>query len=230
MLRLYNTLYTYTAATIEYSTSMYGSIVEAFSTKMYVLFEGILSPYLVSRVNVAASSSAVPQWYYIPDAKAFVQWELGPPVETLMINAQQIRPLSILSMEIHDGDRVVYDLTDFLEGVRVFRTVPAVEPSVAHILGAWSTHSGIVLDRKREFIVSMVANSGNTINCDPLSFIGLETMDIAQEEESEEQKAEVEEAVDASGCKGCDNMLKLLAAVASGVPKDEAASPEETST
>jgi len=230
MLRLYNTIYTYTSSTIDYGKSVYECVLDAFSTKIYVLFEDIMTPYLVSRVNVAASSSAVPQWYYLPEKNAFVQWELGQPVESLMMNAQEVRSLSVLSMEIHHEESVVYDLTDFLEGVRVYRSSPGVEPSVAHILGAWSTSSGIVLDRKREFIVSMVADSGNTINCDPLSFVGLETMDITPFHEGEEETEEVEsETVDVSGCQGCDKLLKLLATVAADVPKD-AGVKEETTT
>lgn len=234
MLRLYNTIYTYTSSTIDYGKSVYECVLDAFSTKIYVLFEDIMTPYLVSRVNVAASSSAVPQWYYLPEKNAFVQWELGQPLESLMMNAQEVRSLSVLSMEIHHEESVVYDLTDFLEGVRVYRSSPGIEPSVAHILGAWSTHSGIVLDRKREFIVSMVADSGNTINCDPLSFVGLETMDITPFHEGEEETEEVEsEAVDVSGCQGCDKLLNLLATVAADVPKDAGAAgevQEETTT
>jgi len=67
-------------------------------------------------------------------------------------------------MEILEDDKVVYDLTDFLETVKVYNLDENIMPSVAHILGAWSTHSCIVLDRTRPFTIRMVTDKAETVN------------------------------------------------------------------
>lgn len=135
---------------------IYNKIVETFSPKTYVFFDCITSPYNLSHVNISASSSAVPQWYYLPDDNTFVGWELGTTIESIMNRGGKPKPLPVLSMEILENDRVIYDLTDFSQSIKVYPQIDGVFPSAAHILGAWSLSSRIILDRNRDFVVHIL--------------------------------------------------------------------------
>ena len=154
LLKVYNTLDNYLISLYKYGTLLYRNINEAFSIKSYFLFEGISAPFHTSHVNIGASSSAVPSWYYLPEDKTFVEWSLETPItDTLQTKG---RSLPILSMEIIENDRVVYDLTDFIGDIKVYNIEEAFCPSIAHILGAWFLSSSIVLDHMRDFKVSMI--------------------------------------------------------------------------
>ena len=107
--------------------------------------------------------------------------------------------LPILSMEILAGEDVVCDLTDFIASVKVHTYSMDVLPSIAHLLGAWSIHSGIVLDRGRNFMVRVIDTRANTID---LHTEDHEFMSIESEDKPEDipvlneplQEAEIEES------------------------------------
>ncbi len=144
----------------------WSSLEEVLSNKVYLFFEHNPSPYFIKSVNEQASGSAVPQWIYDSNSKTFMQYdsqELGG------INM----PLPILSMEIVYKDKVYYDLTDFVEGVRIKADSEKVCPCISHILGAWSLSSGIVLDAKRGFEVRMIDNGANTTESSIYDFMEL---------------------------------------------------------
>jgi len=161
LLRLYSSVDDCISKCVREAYKIYSKLAESFSLKTYVFFEYVTSPYNLSHVNISASSSAVPQWYYLPDENTFVGWELGANVDSIMNRVGKAVPLPVLSMEIVDGARVVYDLTDFTQSIKVYPRVDGVFPSVAHILGAWSLSSRIVLDRNRDFTASILDTNAN---------------------------------------------------------------------
>jgi hypothetical protein len=74
------------------------------------------------------------------------------PTQTLHGQTYKVSTLPILGLDITEGEKAAYDLTDFLEGVYVAQTgEEKTYPSLAHILAAWSLSSGIVLDPQRYF-------------------------------------------------------------------------------
>jgi hypothetical protein len=144
---------------------LYRGVKDTFAPKVYYLFECLPAPYLTNSVNISASSSAVPDWYYLADTNTFVEWEHAESLSNLMrVNSLQ---LPVLSMEIVEGDAVVYDLTEFIENVKIHTLGDEFFPSVAHILGAWSISSGIVLDTTRGFLVRMIDTQANMIETTP---------------------------------------------------------------
>jgi hypothetical protein len=147
---------------------LYKGMKDTFSPKVYYLFECLPVPYLTSSVNISASSSAVPDWYYLSESNTFVEWEHATPLSTLtQVNSLQ---LPILSMESIEDDAVVYDLTEFIDNLKIHTLGDEFFPSVAHILGAWSISSGIVLDTTRGFIVRMIDTQANTIETEPNNY------------------------------------------------------------
>jgi hypothetical protein len=137
--------------------TLYTGVRNAFSVKTHILFEGISTPYDKVLVNTGAPSSAMPLWWYNKDETAFIEWS--------PLNDRDVKKgvsLPILSMTIVDEGRAIHDLTDFLETVRVFHT-NGVFPSIAHILGAWSLSSGIVLNTKREYFASIITSDADTL-------------------------------------------------------------------
>lgn len=146
---------------VENLQKLYDGIRNIYAEKFYVLFENIGSPYLSSTLDLDAPSSAVPQWYYEPETQAFTLYKAGEPVEKLMREAACIHPLPYLSMEVVGDDLVLHDLTDFLGNVYVYSDKHEDVPNVPHLLGAWSLHSGVVLNPSAKYTVRGLASSGN---------------------------------------------------------------------
>ena len=70
-------------------------------------------------------------------------------------------------MEILENERVIFDLTDFLEKLKIYgNTMPSVE----HIVGAWQVSSGIVLDVTSPYVVRHITEDADTI-LTPLRYV-----------------------------------------------------------
>ena len=161
-LRIYNCLsYAVTASAMNIKT-LYTAVEGAFSVKTHVLFEGISTPYDKLLVNTGAPSSARPLWWYQKDAAAFIEWSPRINAEERVTNVKGAS-LPILSMTIVGEERIVHDLTDFVERARVFHTNGGTFPSVAHIIGAWSLSSGIVLNTRNEYFANIITNTADTM-------------------------------------------------------------------
>jgi len=161
LIEMYNRLDNFYGSCKKLFKKLYTGIQSAFVEKNYYLFENISPPFLTTSVNISASSSAVPEWYYLPDKNAFVEWQHDTSLSSLLESSPHALP--ILSMEIVDKDAVVYDLTDFIEGLQIYNLNSIFFPCIAHMLGAWSLSSGIVTDVTRGFTVRMIDTNANTI-------------------------------------------------------------------
>lgn len=160
LLGVYNTLEKVWVSTSDFYNKLYIGVQYAFIEKVYYIFEFLPTPVLISSVNISAESSAVPEWYYLPDSNTFLEWEQGTPLSVL----KQSEPLElpILSMEILEDDIVIFDLTNFIETMKVHTVQSEFFPSVAHILAAWSISSAVILDATREFKVRMITTKADT--------------------------------------------------------------------
>jgi hypothetical protein len=122
---------------------VYDAVRVALSPHYYIFFNGVDQPLRFSTVDLHAPGSAQPLWVYSQEANTFYEW---PMHETDTINPHS---LPILSLEIHDGDTVLHDLTEFVGTMRVHvRGDDKFSPSISHILGAWTLTSKIVLNPK----------------------------------------------------------------------------------
>jgi hypothetical protein len=63
-------------------------------------------------------------------------------------------------MEILENDKVVFDLTDFLENMKIYGTSM---PSVEHIIGTWYISNGIVLDTTSRYVVRHITENAETV-------------------------------------------------------------------
>lgn len=136
--------------------------VESIRTpETYLFLHGLETPCLEKNVNVYSTSIAKPLWRYIPENHQFLQWQ--PNGTTTVQNAAGSHPLPVLSIEILDGDRVLYDLSDFIELVRVYNSGEEVDsPTLAHIYNAWTLSSHLVLDPTRDFKVRFLTEMAET--------------------------------------------------------------------
>ena len=150
---------------------LYKGVRDLYSEKTYVLFDRIASPYLLTRVNTGAPTSALPKWYYDPVNFTFVEWKVGSAMKEIMHNSACVHTLPILSMEVVDRGRPAHDLTDFLDKVNVYSDDQEVSPSIAHILAAWSLSSEIVLDVTRNLNVRLLTSTGSTVTTHVNSFV-----------------------------------------------------------
>ena len=145
---------------------MYSKFYRAISTQYYVFFQHVTSPYNVLDVNISASSCALPLWYYIPEKKAFISYTVNTSVKDILNDDSRASPLPILSMQVTENDKVVFDLTDFLSTITVYSSTSNKCPSVAHLLGAWTLSARIVLDRERDFIIRILDENAKEYTAD----------------------------------------------------------------
>jgi hypothetical protein len=125
-----------------------------FQDREYILFEEQSHCYNVLHVSPWATGSATPKWHYNAEKKLFTEW--GDEI------SNKKHTLPYLSLEIVHGTRVQYDLTEFIEGVRVrTQTDTKVYPSLPELLAVWTTSSGIVLHPTR-FIARVITEEGDT--------------------------------------------------------------------
>jgi len=139
----------------------------AFEPRVYYFLDGYTTPYPIRAVNIFASSSAEVEWVYVADTKTFMPLNMY----ARDVIAESI-PLPILSLEIIRDERVSYDLTDFIEGVRI-RQAPGERfiPSVSHIVRAWSIDSHIIFDRAIAFMARVITDTGITATHDIDEFV-----------------------------------------------------------
>lgn len=133
------------------------------SEPTYVFFENIMHPYNASCLNISHPESALPDWYYKPHENVFLQWTFSAKMNSPFLRLRS----TILSMEILENERVVFDLTDFLEKMKIYgRFMPSVE----HIIGAWYISSGIVLDTTTPYVVRHITENAETV-LTPLQYV-----------------------------------------------------------
>lgn len=162
VLRIYNYLESFIGQCSKNIGCLYTGLYGAFRVKTHLFFEDISTPYDKLSVNIGTPSSAIPQWYYRSDTKTFVEWSLEFQTMDDAMQSLTAENIPILSMAVVDEERVIHDLTDFLETVRVFHSASKF-PSIAHIIGAWSLASGIVLNTRKEYYVNIITNTADMI-------------------------------------------------------------------
>jgi hypothetical protein len=164
LLSVYNYIDSRVTGITESTLNLYIKIRDSFKERVYILFSSISTPYILPSVNLSASSSAMPEWYYFPDTHSFVEWLPDIPVVNGPIEGGQTHNLPVLSMEILQGEDVICDLTNFIARVKVHTYSVDTLPSIAHIIGAWSIHSKLVLDRKSAFMARIIDTEANTMD------------------------------------------------------------------
>lgn len=137
-----------------------------YENNVYIFFKDLDYPVLESMTNVESSKSALPQWKYIIDQYQFFEWYPGGT--TTVQNCLSSHSLPYLSMEILDGEEVIYDLTDFIEYARVYNsTDEETSPSIQQIVTAWMLDARTVLNPRRGFKLRYIDTNGDTV-CLPL--------------------------------------------------------------
>jgi hypothetical protein len=145
-------------------------MTHSLKKRTYILFENISTPYPIENVVLGSPSSAVPDWYYLPHTNTFVRWQVGRSVDETIHVAFYNKSLPVLSMVITLSGESLFDLTDFIGTVCVSSHLQNDFPSVAHIIGAWSLTSGVVLDYSAPFNVSMIDAAANMIDVSVQNF------------------------------------------------------------
>lgn len=144
----------WSSAILQKLIDMFRACCAVFEDKTYIIFEHDAHPYEAATVQHWASGSAVPRWLYNATRKDFLAW--GDSSET------KSYALPWLSLEIIGGQQVHYDLTDFIEGIRVRCAGEQRQyPTLPEVLGAWTKSSGIVLHPTR-FTARLITEEGDT--------------------------------------------------------------------
>lgn len=192
--------YNYATNTLATASKFARKLVKAFYgvfvPDTYIFFDKIAHAYSTSKVNAYASTSAIPMWTYNSDTHEFFEWPMAA-------SSRAGDQLPLLSMEIAEDGNIVYDITDFIETVRVYNACGEVcAPYISHIVGAWTLSSGIVLDPSKNFAVHLITNDGES---QTLSLNDM-TVRYTEEEEAEEQAEEQDQEVAAESPTNIDKL------------------------
>ncbi len=160
--------YNYVTSTYTKWVQFWKNLVKAYSViarpHYYVFFEGVShTAHSIYDVVCWASGSAAPEMLYCADSKVFVPWIPGGLANiSTILSENASKPLSFLSMEIVEPktERVIYDLTDFIEEMRVIELEGLPGPTINHILAAWTLSSGVVPDYSK-YMVRYVDTNGD---------------------------------------------------------------------
>ena len=85
-----------------------------------------------------------PYMLYDIKERVFIPWISSRSIDDILNTEKQIS-LPVLSLTINYAEEIIYDLTEFIENMRVFH-INGVNPAVAHIISIWQIHSGVILD------------------------------------------------------------------------------------
>jgi hypothetical protein len=107
----------------------------------YMFVENDFVPY---PYELSYTEGDEPYMLYDIKERAFIPWVSGRSVKDI-ISKDKRTPLPVLSLTINYSDEMMYDLTDFIENMRVFH-INGIIPAVAHIISIWQIHSGVTLD------------------------------------------------------------------------------------
>ena len=192
LLSTYNYAANTLGATKKFATKLLNALYSVFSPETYIFFDRVSHAYPALKVNPYASTSAIPMWTYNSDTHEFFEWPM-------VASSQAGDQLPLLSMEIVEDGRAAYDLTDFIETVRVYNACGEVcAPYISHIISAWSLSSGIVLDPYKNFVVHLITNEGDnqthSLNDMTVSYTEEEQKQEQEQEQDQEQEQEQENA------------------------------------
>jgi len=191
LLRAYSKLSDFTVRAVTTFGELVHVMIGVFVPKVYYMFRGTAGAYNIEDYIPWATGSARPEWVYHTGNSTWYPWT-GHLHNTLSPPTFHAHPLPILSLEIVDGERAHYDLTDFLEPMRVGQLgdVLLSTPSVAHLVSAWSVSSRVVVDRER-FRARLIDSEGNTVETGLNDWRDLREV-LEATEEAEEGAAEAE--------------------------------------
>jgi hypothetical protein len=199
LLRAYSKLSDVTIRTISTIGELIHVMIGVFVPKIYYMFRNVTGGYHIEEYIPWATGSARPEWVFHSGNSTWYPWT-GHIHDTLNSPTFHTHPLPILSLEIVDGERAHYDLTDFLEPMRIGQLgdVLLQTPSVAHLVSAWSISSRVVVDRER-FRARIIDSEGNTVETILNDWRDLREVLEGGAEEGAEEAEEAEETGGAEG-------------------------------
>jgi hypothetical protein len=189
LLSTYNYAANTLGATKKFATKLLNALYTLFNPETYIFFDRVSHAYPALKVNPYASTSAIPMWTYNSDTHEFFEWPM-------VASSQAGDQLPLLSMEIVEDGNIAYDLTDFIETIRVYNACGEVcAPYICHIIGAWTLSSGIVLDPYKNFTVHLITNDGDSqrVNLNDMIVSYTEQEEDEQEEDEQEEDEQEED-------------------------------------
>jgi hypothetical protein len=157
-LRLYNFTLRSTAFLSRLFTNFYRAIDETLFNREYMFFEGSTFPYPSDQYEhsklVARVGCPKVEWLFIENENKFIS-------RTAILSDSKFNHIPYLSAVIMYDDRVIYDISEFVNSVR---WVGESMPSANHLVSAWSTTSGIVIERAEKMSLTVINTDGDEVN------------------------------------------------------------------
>lgn len=148
-LRLYNFSLRSAAFLSRLFTNFYRAVDLTIYNREYMFFEGSTYPYPADQYK---HSSKV-EWLFVENENKFVS-------KSAAVSNAKFNHIPYLSTVIMDDDRVLYDISEFVNSV--LWTGESM-PSANHLVSAWSTTSGVVVERTEKLCLSVINTDGDEV-------------------------------------------------------------------
>lgn len=159
LLRVFTFLSSFLRGTWSVVQTVGNGLKKSFTDDIYVFFEGSDHPYRLDEIRL--DSPGVPHiaWYYNATKNTFV-------TSRLYNNSQHhsFHHIPFLSAEIKYNELTLFDISEFMNGVRWAGEEEEEMPSVNHIVSAWTITSGVVVKRGEGMILAAINSDGNDVN------------------------------------------------------------------
>lgn len=123
---------------------------KSIQPQIYIFFENNIHTYNILDVKNKGDAISKIEWYYIKDNKLFTK--------NLNDNFSMKNHISWLSATINLNDKVLYDLSDYINDLHY---IGDEKPSFKLVISAWSLDSGIVLDNTLDLKIEIIDNNGD---------------------------------------------------------------------
>jgi len=160
--RSYGNLRNFLDTTYSTVSTIYKAVLTAFEPSYWIFFKSKLYPVPLQQISFSAQGSMMPEWTFDATSLRFAPLIQGEHPTTTFAMAQGRLRIPILSMNIMSKNRTLYDLTDFVESLRIsyVKGLHNATPTIAQLLGAWSINSGAVLDWSQGLFVTLINQNG----------------------------------------------------------------------
>ncbi len=153
--RAYLALRQFTISSWQFGSAVVSATYAALQPNVYVFFDGYELPFKVATLSLETPGIPRPYWYYNASKKLF--YKMSPCGET--------HTFSFLSMSISFNNMNLHSMDDFL----AVQHYIGEQPPPLVVVGAWCQANGIILDKKLDFKVQVIHDTGEEKQYGPWS-------------------------------------------------------------
>lgn len=131
-------------------------VKRTFKEDVYVFFKDCSYPYSINDIKLNCSGVPDIEWYYNATTNTFLTARLFNSSESY-----HTQHIPYLAAEVKYNDLTLYDVSEFINGVRWAGNEDEAMPNISQLISAWSINSKIVLKRSEQMNLCVINTDGN---------------------------------------------------------------------